>query len=115
MRLFLSALTAASLLVAGSLGMPGPAVAAKAPAGSHKGHYECPKCHQESTKAGTCPKCKVTLVAEGKAHAAYQCKMCKVKSAKAGKCPKCKMTMTKVAAHSHKGHKGHGDHKGHKH
>lgn len=51
--------------------------AKEAHAASHKGHFECPKCHLETTKAGTCPKCKVPLVGEGAAHAAaYECQKC---------------------------------------
>lgn len=115
MRVLFLPLAAAGLLMAGPLAMPVSAASPKAKAVSHQGHYECPKCHQHSAKAGKFPKCKVAFVSEGRAHAAhtgYECKMCKVKSAKAGKCPKCKMMMTKIVAHSHQGHDSH---KGHSH
>lgn len=116
MRLLFAALAAVSLLGVGSMMSPTSVQAKEAHAAIHKGHYECPKCHMESAKAGTCPKCKVALVSEGAAHAAaYECKKCKVKSAKAGKCPKCKTALTKVSVTPHKAHGEHKDHKGHKH
>jgi ribosomal protein L37AE/L43A len=103
MRWILTVIAAVSVIGA-SLVTPASAEAKK-PAVSHKGQYECPKCHLESTKAGKCPHCKVALVAEG-AHPHYECKKCRTTAAKAGKCPKCKATMTKVAGtDSHKGHK----------
>ena len=105
MRPLLSALLAVCVLGALPLAQPANAGGKKPAAASHKGHYECPKCHMESAKAGKCPHCKVALVPES-AHAHYECKACKVTSEKAGKCAKCGKAMTKVAA-AHKDHKGH--------
>jgi hypothetical protein len=61
--------------------------------------YQCPM-HSEvqSSTAGKCPKCKMSLVtkqvADEQENTVYQCPMHpEVQSSKAGKCPKCKMTL----------------------
>lgn len=86
-------LSAAILALGMAMSIHAPAMAAAPKMKMAAKTYECPKCHATSAKAGTCPHCKVAMVAK---MAAYECTHCKVTSAKAGKCPKCGMAMTKV-------------------
>lgn len=54
--------------------------------------YRCPVCGYTNTKAGDCPKDKITLVKVGD----YYCPECYMTSSKAGKCSMCGVDMKKM-------------------